>query len=52
MHEAPAVNEPGRPWLARVDATLGIRDVHYAMVALLIGTVVVAALPWLSIGFL
>ena len=38
--------------IGRVNPDVGIRPIVGYMVALLIGTVVVAAIPWISIGFL
>jgi TRAP-type C4-dicarboxylate transport system permease large subunit len=38
--------------IGRVSPDAGIRPIIGYMVALLIGTIVVAAVPWLSVGFL
>ena len=38
--------------IGRVDPNLGIRPILAYMVAMLIGLIVVAAVPWISIGFL
>ena len=38
--------------IGRVNPDAGIRPIVGYMVALLIGTIVVAAVPWISIGFL
>jgi len=38
--------------IGRINPDKGIRPIITYMLALLIGTVVVAAVPWLSIGFL
>ena len=38
--------------IARVDPAAGMRPIWSYLLALLIGTIVVAAVPWLSIGFL
>ena len=38
--------------IARVNPDRGIRPMIRYMTALLIGTIVVAAVPWLSTGFL
>jgi hypothetical protein len=35
-----------------VDPNLGIRPIMGYLVAMLIGLIVVAAVPWISIGFL
>ena len=38
--------------IGRVDPTEGMRTIWGYMLALAIGTVIVAAVPWISIGFL
>ena len=38
--------------IGRINPNKGIRPIMAYMLALLTGTVVVAAVPWLSIGFL
>jgi TRAP-type C4-dicarboxylate transport system permease large subunit len=38
--------------IGRVEPAEGMRPIWGYMVALIIGTIVVAAVPWLSIGFL
>ena len=38
--------------IGRINPDRGIRPIGAYMMALLIGTVVVAAVPWLSVGFL
>ena len=38
--------------IGRVDPTAGMRPIWGYMLALIIGTIVVAAVPWISIGFL
>jgi hypothetical protein len=38
--------------IARVNPDRGIRPMMRYMTALLVGTIVVAAVPWLSTGFL
>ena len=44
----------GRPRLAigRVEPADGVRPIWGYMLALVIGTIVVAVVPWISIGFL
>ena len=38
--------------IGRIDPNLGIRPIMAYLLAMLIGLVVVAAVPWVSIGFL
>jgi TRAP-type C4-dicarboxylate transport system permease large subunit len=38
--------------VSKVNPNAGIRPIAGYMAALLVGTIVVAAVPWLSIGFL
>ena len=38
--------------IGRVDPAEGIRPIWPYLIALIIGTIVVAAVPWISIGFL
>jgi hypothetical protein len=37
---------------ARVDPAQGVRPIWGYLAALVIGTIIVAAVPWISIGFL
>ena len=38
--------------IGRIDPNLGIRPIQAYLFAMLLGLVVVAAIPWVSIGFL